>query len=330
MYRELFKKRTLDFCKKSKKDILSISFFKSEPQIQNSKLFWILYPAIHQNLSPETNPISKDVMDEMFYRYDRLDSTLEERQKMIVLYHELNHTKGDIKPQRINKKLWEYLKKFDDDDDVILYRGFSIAENQDVRIGRKKLDNENAYRQQSGCGFCYTMDEDIALWFAHRLYMIDGKFSCCRVKFDNHESGIERDMVIIDDGGILEGNKTIIDTSLVDIDSRRVVAKYSVKKRDILFYVDNMNEREIVVMPETTKLISYKLSRPKIITGKPSSTKTDERDWGKDIGYWEDYEKDKVYQLIKSPTEKDFIRVESNLVDGRFELIDLDKMLNDM
>jgi hypothetical protein len=139
----------------------------------------------------------------------------------------------------------------------MVHTGMRVDEVYRTTFG---IGNENDYRHQSGCGYCYTMDEDIALWFAHRLCMIDGKFKCSKAK-------ITRNIVtlVFNDEGIQSSDDTEIDASLVGLSSRRVVAKYSVKKKNILFYVDNMSEREIVDLPETTQLISYKLSRPKIV-----------------------------------------------------------------
>ena len=81
-------------------------FFKFEPLVKNKYLFWFLYPMNHFHLSGESNPKTINEMYEIFNRYDRLDTTLGERQKIFDVLLEL---KGD-KSKKVNKVLWDYLK----------------------------------------------------------------------------------------------------------------------------------------------------------------------------------------------------------------------------
>ena len=81
-------------------------FFKFEPLVKNKYLFWFLYPMTHFHLSGESNPKTINEMYEIFNRYDRLDTTLGERQKIFDVWFEL---KGD-KSKKVNKVLWDYLK----------------------------------------------------------------------------------------------------------------------------------------------------------------------------------------------------------------------------
>ena len=80
--------------------------FKFEPLVKNKYLFWFLYPMTHFHLSGESNPKTINEMYEIFNRYDRLDTTLGERQKIFDVWLEL---KGD-KSKKVNKVLWDYLK----------------------------------------------------------------------------------------------------------------------------------------------------------------------------------------------------------------------------
>ena len=81
-------------------------FFKFEPLVKNKYLFWFLYPMNHFHLSGESNPKTINEMYEIFNRYDRLDTTHGERQKIFEVLLEL---KGD-KSKKVNKVLWDYLK----------------------------------------------------------------------------------------------------------------------------------------------------------------------------------------------------------------------------
>ena len=81
-------------------------FFKFEPLVKNKYLFWFLYPMNHFHLSGESNPKTINEMYEIFNRYDRLDTTHGERQKIFDVLLEL---KGD-KSKKVNKVLLDYLK----------------------------------------------------------------------------------------------------------------------------------------------------------------------------------------------------------------------------
>ena len=106
---------------------------------------------------------------EVFNRYDRLDVPVETRQELVSQ----NIISAGQNPKKVNKQLWDYLKNYKLDDDVIMYRGFTVAKDEDVRLGRKKVGNPNSHQQVNGVGFAYSIKEQASSWFSHRLLLSD-------------------------------------------------------------------------------------------------------------------------------------------------------------
>lgn len=292
------------------------AFYRVETLMENKFMFWFLYADIHHFLTAEFNPKTNEEMVEMFCRNSRMETTIEERQSIVDASFEWNNEnfprEKKSKLKQLNKTLWNYLKTLNPDDEAIIYRGFNIKKDDDVRVGRNRIGNSNYYKQNTGKGISFTINEGVANWFAHRLVFIGSDF----VRFSMRAIP-DTDIVFhsIDvtaelDREALSGFKLFnIDKGFVDLSSRRIVGKYTIKKKDILFYSGVLGEEEIVALPHKTNLITYKLSKPKPFTTYETSTIPAE--CGStfnipkfNVGDYEEYEVGSFYQKLKDDSKE--------------------------
>jgi hypothetical protein len=237
------------------------SFFRNESNITNSKLFWILQFFPYTLSTADYTEYTFDDWMGVFKKFDRLDVPLEKRQELSSSNLQIVSRKN---PKKVNQLIWDYIKKFKPDDDVIMYRGFTVAKDEDVRKGRFKIGNPDSGKQAEGVGFSYSIDNKTAGWFSNRLLISDDKKHFKRgvsvTNKDGKKVGVKYHDVKLPTTFV---NK--LKPELVDKTARRVVGKFSVKRKDILYWNNSMKVLELVCLPETTTLISYKLSQHKTI-----------------------------------------------------------------
>ena len=209
-------------------------FLELEKTITNPYFFWSLVVMEYT----ESN-FHQDILLEWidaFTRNDRMELTLAERQKCAENILEAITGK---KAKTENYGMWKTLKNVDD---ITIYRGTSIPKNTYVRMGKKKLNNPNANKQDSGLGFSYSTDKDCANYFANILAVENNVMTF----------GITTDVSKI---------TQVIDVDMINETSKRVVSKHSIKKENILFYSNYNYENEIVALPDDVDLITYRLSK---------------------------------------------------------------------
>lgn len=211
------------------KETLGI-FLELEKTITNPYFFWSMV-AYEYMRSDFQQSVLLDWID-AFTRDGRVEKTkLEERQKCADGIWEQIKNKN---PKKVNSQLWKALK---DESEIIIYRGASIADEMDVRLGRKKIDNPNADQQDGGLGFSYTLDKKCAEYFANIL----------SVKDEEMIYGVDK----------IGDVPSFIDVDSINETSRRVVTKHTIKKEKILFYSDFGHESEIVALPDDVVLVRY-------------------------------------------------------------------------
>jgi hypothetical protein len=55
---------------------------------------------------------------------------------------------------------------------------------------------------------------------------------------------------------------SFIDVDYINEKSQKVITKHSVNKENILFYNNQTEENEVIILPDTLELIDYQLVRP--------------------------------------------------------------------
>ena len=214
-------------------------FFEIEKNITNPYFFWSIVNEEYSHVDFNQTVLLEWL--DAYTRYDRMKLTLEQRQKCVE--NMIEYKTGES-PKTDNYKLWKTLK---DKDEVIVYRGCSIPDKSNVRVGRKKINNPQSHKQDSGIGFSYTLDRRCAEYFANMCSIKDGEIWFCG--YDKVSSTIP----------------TFIDSDCINETSKKVITRHSVKKENILFYTNDGGEQEIVVLPDTLDLLDYELVRPSTI-----------------------------------------------------------------
>ena len=215
-----------------------------EYKIKNPLFFWSIYPIAYQRATHTQNFYEKFLIS--FTRPDRLKLGLTARKKQNNVLNEKilkinGHSTSDRSKERkknFSKKIRKLEKTFK------VYRGFTIRKDEDVRVGRYKINNPNWESQDKGLGLSFTTDRVVANFFATQYRIETGTFG-------------ERKKFIWDNNREFKYAKELVDESLIDETSRRVVGTYLANKEDILFYDNGMFEEEVLIDPRKVKLFRY-------------------------------------------------------------------------
>ena len=228
-------------------------FLEVEKQISNAYFFWSWIPEIYKKQTFSQNYVDK--FSEAFARNNRLKLPLMKRQASKKLYREYNakirNVRGlDNPTQNKLNKLIRKTKR-----NLIIYRGFSIHKDADIRVGRYKTNNPQAEQQDAGIGLSFTFNRAVANFFATQYYIENGKL------YWMSSSGIKEETPSI---------PSLVNKDIIDIDkSRRAVATYSIHKDDVIYVDASMREYEVLTFPNRAKLLRYDFLNPKEVFRLP-------------------------------------------------------------
>ena len=142
-----------DNLKTSKIDIdkTLLRFFEIEKHITNEKFFWFLFGIIYVCLT-----YSRRYNDELVKILKRREDNLsqEERLKYSVCGSTVSMT-GTSELTTLKTDLIDELSKYNDDDDITIYRGFKVREG-------KKIKDENG-KQLEGSGLSYSLNKELVI-----------------------------------------------------------------------------------------------------------------------------------------------------------------------
>jgi hypothetical protein len=219
--------------------IFSDVFLEVEDKITNPIFFWTLQFIYY----PESNLCHSNFekWNLAFSRYDRLTLSFNERQKCVDQnIKELQN----LNPIAINKTMFNYFKK---NDNWNIFRGFSVRKNDDIRVGRKVVGNPQSETQENGRGLSYTIRKQTAVFFSRQYQVMSSKNG---TELSNGEGVLDQTSVPIN---YFDG----VDEELLNSDAKRVVAMYTISKKDVLYYNNLFGESELVALPSSVKLKRY-------------------------------------------------------------------------
>lgn len=130
-----------------------------------------------------------------------------------------------------------------------IYRGFAIKETDKVRRGMK-TDGDLYYLQDSGTGLSYTLDESVAVFFAHRS--ICSSHSSVRSRYY-----IPTKTWYVPNDKYMEALGNEIMQLREEKELKPIIGKYECDPSKITGYYFGSNEAEIIIKPEDLKILSY-------------------------------------------------------------------------
>jgi len=163
---------------------------------------------------------------------------------------EFGNNIADVLTLQDYKKLRDCIKS---GEKFIIYRGFAITEEDRVRRGTKS-EGDIYYLQSAGTGMSYSLNEDIAYFFAHRAItdtLFDEDFRDNRYYQPDSTWYVPNDRYI----------ETKADEVTVIRDKKRlkpIVCKYECDPAKITGYKFG-TESEIIIRPEDLKLLHYEI-----------------------------------------------------------------------
>jgi hypothetical protein len=264
-------------------------FFRYEKHLTNPELFWGVSGAIWK-IGGQNDERWLDA----FARDNRLDVKFNRRVELWCDPYE--NTPIDY--------VQDYFQKRGSKTDITIYRGFQIKHGKAVRRGVKKVDNENAYFQDEGSGFSYSLSKTIAGAFpsAHLnpyhysqfLGITDKKkIRQLRTKiYDTH-----------DNLGTPNTNTAgqLMQEEMIGFGTYSALGIYKIKKKDIINVGFAGREEEVVVDPHGAKLQKYQFLT--FADGCAFSAMQSSADhWFENIPskfFWHRQPEDKIYKLFK-------------------------------
>lgn len=206
-------------------------FFREiDPMVKNSDIYWKLLRTVLSR-SHGTKKFFDDI-DKSLKKFGRLNSTVEERVRKSGS-NNLAHSFG-IPFQDDAEMLLDSLP-----DVITAYRGFLVSGKNRVREG-KSSEMDDWFQQKEGKGFSYTLDKDIAKFFAARsAHHYADKLPALKAPNRRDLTDKERCFKHFYRGGT------------------PYIAEYSISKEDIILIITEVNEQELFVHPNNVDLQWY-------------------------------------------------------------------------
>jgi hypothetical protein len=195
----------------------------------------------------------------------------------------------------------DYFQKRGGKSDITIYRGFQIKHGKAVRRGVKKVDNENAYFQDEGSGFSYSLSKTIAGAFpsAHLNPYHYSQFLGITDKKKIRQLRTH----LYDSLGKPNRNTAgqLIQEEMIGFGTYSALGIYKIKKKDIINLGFKSNEEEVIVDPHGAKLEKYQFLN--FADGCAFSMMQSLSDlWFENIPsklYWHRQPEDKLFKLFK-------------------------------
>ncbi len=218
-------------------------FFNCEGLITSKKLFWSVFNVVYS--FSNFNEFNLANWERTLSRYDRLSSDEFYADRCRLIFGDIvaKHSKLFFNNTNLN----EY---------ITMYRGFLVKPTRSVRKDRKKLNNPNAHIQDEGRGFSFTLDKPQAIRFASRYHFkTDFNFRKYLPTFFGSMSHNKIFKNLRRDYKKVLGEN--YNQNYFDIDTRRCVGTFRIKKKHIIAFNVLSTESEIFADPNDVELVRY-------------------------------------------------------------------------
>ena len=151
---------------------------------------------------------------------------------------------------------------------ITLYRGFSINDDERVRQGYKR-DGEEYFKQRAGTGISYSLNRNVAGYFAMRSIMMeDGNY----ISGGNFWSKTYQQQMVTLQFGNLISKEGFVSARAKDISDMReerklkpIICEYVLKPDKLKGYLLSLGESEVMALPEDIKLKKYVIANSRDI-----------------------------------------------------------------
>jgi hypothetical protein len=241
--------------------------------IRNPRLYWALFGLAIK--STEFPSLNYDLVKKSYEIKDRLKLSLDARSYSYaffqIVHQDIDETlcflgghvaqdKTQLKkivsevnskaPRILNACIGNNISTKKVQKSYVVFRGIDIDRTQNVRVGRYKRNNLFFEKQESGKGFSFTTDKDLAI-----------RFSISKFIEDEYSLGISRERRF-DNLSFLFEELKVSRGAFFNVEQKRpYVIKYKVDREDILIDASGAFEREVMIDPDNVKIVSYFLPK---------------------------------------------------------------------
>lgn len=267
------------YAKSNQYDFISLfgiedKFQPIHQHIKSPKLFWALFglsikntefPSINFEMLKDSYEIESRknlTLNARSYAYISFQSVFKRVDEFLVLIRKqsLNVSESEWKriirliikeaQREINDCIKKNITTLNRQKTYTLYRGIDIDKSKNIRVGRYKVGNPLSQTQDWGRGFSFTNKKEVATRFALHKFVDD-----------ESSLGISKDRRFDNLSFLFNEIKVSKDNFLNDKNKRPYVIKFKVDYESILIDASGLYENELIVDPESAKVISYLLPK---------------------------------------------------------------------
>ena len=155
------------------------------------------------------------------------------------------------------------LKKLIQQDEIFyVYRGFLVEQDEYVRLGKKE-DGNSYYRWNAGKGISFSLNEDVAKYFCFWKMMIQEKVNPDNIPIPKKYEYTPPSLYTKEE--FYEVKSEVLSQMIDKCGKKPIVAKFMVDPKTIRSHNVDKSENEVIVNPEDTQLVNYKILKPEEI-----------------------------------------------------------------
>ena len=172
---------------------------------------------------------------------------------------------GNIRHQISIQELGLLLKKIKTGEKFKIYRGFTIKDDIEVRVRKAKKDDdiEKYFQQDAGTGLSYSLDINIAFFFAFSKCFNDEEGNYVRTGYESHKVFQAEQLALVPEDYYKNIREEELSKARDTNGIKPIICEYECDPAKITGYYIQGNEAEVMIKPEDLKLLHYEIPNTK-------------------------------------------------------------------
>ena len=172
---------------------------------------------------------------------------------------------GNIRHQISIQELGLLLKKIKTGEKFKIYRGFTIKDDIEVIVRKAKKDDdiEKYFQQDAGTGLSYSLDINIAFFFAFSKCFNDEEGNYVRTGYESHKVFQAEQLALVPEDYYKNIREEELSKARDTNGIKPIICEYECDPAKITGYYIQGNEAEVMIKPEDLKLLHYEIPNTK-------------------------------------------------------------------
>ena len=172
---------------------------------------------------------------------------------------------GDVRHQISIQELGLILNKIKTGDKFKIYRGFTIKDDIEVRVrkAKKNDDIEKYFQQDAGTGLSYSLDMNVAFFFAVSKCFDDEEGNYVRTGYESHKVYQAEELTLVPEDYYKKIREEELSKARDTNGIKPIICEYECDPAKITGYYIQGKEAEVMIKPEDLKLLHYEIPNSK-------------------------------------------------------------------